>query len=512
MGLNYHIYYRLNKPFLLILFVYRSRPRGSLNEDTLKFLSSMDADQDILYYDILGSEAHSMMLCDIGLLSIQELKKILQALEDVRKDPTQLKTDNFEDIHESLESFVIKQAGIDAGGKMHTARSRNDQVILDIRMKVRDDINNICLAIIDLIDSLLKKATENKETVMPMYTHLQQAQIGTFSHYLLSYVDALFRDIDRLYITYGRINQSPLGACAIGGSSINIDRKTTAVFLGFDGLIRNSVDATSSRDTLIEFTSVISIFMTTLSRLAEDFILWSTAEFGYLELSDEYSSTSSAMPQKKNADPLELIRAKASSVLGNLVTILSIIKALPSGYSRDLQELKPHLWNTSSTALEAVKIVNRVVTSINVHKERMQETAKNSYALSVDIAEQLVIKKGMPFRLAHKLVGSLVEKAAHENKGQVIMLEEQDIKEVLEKIESDLQPTELMHIIQDVTPQRSLELRISFGSPNPKEQEEMIMFSRRRLSGYKEGVPKRKKNVDAAFQNLKRSVENYLKD
>jgi argininosuccinate lyase len=512
MGLNYHLYYRLNKPVLLILFVYRSRPRGSLNEDTLKFLSSMDADQDILYYDILGSEAHSMMLCDIGLLSIQELKKILQALEDVRKDPTQLKTDNFEDIHESLESFVIKQAGIDAGGKMHTARSRNDQVILDIRMKVRDDINNICLAIIDLIDSLLKKATENKETVMPMYTHLQQAQIGTFSHYLLSYVDALFRDIDRLYITYGRINQSPLGACAIGGSSINIDRKTTAVFLGFDGLIRNSVDATSSRDTLIEFTSVISIFMTTLSRLAEDFILWSTAEFGYLELSDEYSSTSSAMPQKKNADPLELIRAKASSVLGNLVTILSIIKALPSGYSRDLQELKPHLWNTSSTALEAVKIVNRVVTSINVHKERMQETAKNSYALSVDIAEQLVIKKGMPFRLAHKLVGSLVEKAARENKGQVIMLEEQDIKEVLEKIESDLQPTELMHIIQDVTPQRSLELRISFGSPNPKGQEEMIMFSRRRLSGYKEGVPKRKKNVDAAFQNLKSSVENYLKD
>jgi len=472
----------------------------------------MDADQDLLYYDIMGSEAHSMMLCDIGLLSIQELKKILQALEDVRKDPTQLKTDSFEDIHESLESFVIKQAGIDAGGKMHTARSRNDQVILDIRMKVRDDINNICLAIIDLIDSLLKKATENKETVMPMYTHLQQAQIGTFSHYLLSYVDALFRDMDRLYVTYGRINQSPLGACAIGGSSININRKTTAVFLGFDGLLRNSVDATSSRDTLIEFTSVISILMNTLSRLAEDFILWSTAEFGYLELSDEYSSSSSAMPQKKNADPLELIRAKASSVIGNLVTILSIVKALPSGYSRDLQELKPHLWNTSSTALEAVKIVNRVVTSIDVHKEKMRETAKNSYALSVDIAEQLVIKKAMPFRLAHKLVGCLVEKAARQNKGQIMMLEEQDIKEVVEKIESDLQPAELMRLIQDVTPQRSLELRISFGSPNPKEQEEMIMFSRRRLSGYKEGVPKRKKNVDAAFQNLKISVENYLKD
>jgi argininosuccinate lyase len=492
--------------------MYRSRPRGALDDDILKFLSSIDVDEDILYYDIMGSEAHSMMLYDIGLLSEPDLKKILQALEDVKKDPSQLKTDTSEDIHESLEAFVIKQAGVDAGGKMHTARSRNDQVILDIRMKVRDDINNICTAIIDLIDSLLEKATENKETVMPMYTHLQQAQIGTFSHYLLSYVDALFRDMDRLYITYGRINQSPLGACAIGGTSININRRTTAVFLGFDGLIRNSIDATSSRDTLIEFTSDLSIFMTTLSRLAEDFILWSTAEFGYLEVSDEYSSTSSAMPQKKNADPLELIRAKASSVLGNLVTILSIVKALPSGYSRDLQELKAHLWNASSTALEAVKIVNRVVTSIDVHKRRMQESANSSYALSVDIAEQLVIKKGMPFRLAHKLVGSLVEKAARENKNQITTLEEQDVKEVLEKIESQVQPDELMHFIQDVSPQRSLELRISFGSPNPKQQEEMIIFSRRRLAGYKEGVPKRKKHIDAAFQNLKRSVENYLKD
>jgi argininosuccinate lyase len=252
--------------------------------------------------------------------------------------------------------------------------------------------------------------------------------------------------------------------------------------------------------------------MTTLSRLAEDFILWSTAEFGYLDISDEYSSTSSAMPQKKNPDPLELVRAKASSVLGNLVSILSIVKALPSGYSRDLQELKPHLWRASSTALEAVKIVNRVVKSIDVHTRKMQESANNSYALSVDIAEQLVIKKGIPFRIAHKLVGSLVEKAASKNKTQVIMLEEQDIKEVLEKIELHLQPNELLHLIQEVTPQRALELRISFGSPNPKEQEEMIILSRHRLAGYKEGVPKRKKYVDAAFQNLTRTVENYLKD
>jgi argininosuccinate lyase len=492
--------------------MYRSRPTGRIDDDTLKFLSSIDIDQSILYYDILGSEAHSMMLYDIGVLTLPELKKILHALEDIKKDPSQLKTHTFEDIHESLEAFVIERAGIDAGGKMHTARSRNDQVMLDIRMKVRDDINNICLAIINLIDSLLEKAIQNKESVMPMYTHLQQAQIGTFSHYLLSYSDALFRDLDRLYITYGRNNQSPLGACAIGGSSINIDRRTTAFSLGFDGLIKNSVDATSSRDTLIEFTSGIAIFMTTLSRLAEDFILWSTSEFGYVEISDEHSSTSSAMPQKKNPDPLELIRAKTSSVLGNLVTILSIVKSLPSGYSRDLQEIKPNVWKASSTALEAVEIVKRVVNSIDVHTERMQESATNSYALSADIAEQLVIKKGIPFRLAHRLVGSLVKKAVNKNKGQIRMLEEEDIKSVLEKFEIHIQAEELMQLIQEVTPERAVELRISLGSPNPKEQEQMIILSRRKLEGYKEGVPKRKKYVDAAFQNLTRSVENYLKE
>ena len=233
----------------------------------------MDDDHAILYYDILGSEAHSIMLYEIGFLTLLELKKILQGLEEVKKNPKLISNNGYEDIHESLEAFqIIKRAGSNAGGKMHTARSRNDQIRLDIRMKIREYINDICgPAIIDLIDSLLAIAHNNKETIMPMYTHLQQAQIGTFSHFLLSYADALFRDMDRLYNTYGRINQSPLGAGAIGGSSINIDRKKTAILLGFDGLIKNSIDATTSRDSLIEFTTGLSILMITLSRMAEDF-------------------------------------------------------------------------------------------------------------------------------------------------------------------------------------------------------------------------------------------------
>jgi argininosuccinate lyase len=470
----------------------------------------MDDDHAILYYDILGSEAHSIMLYEIGFLTLLELKKILQGLEEVKKNPKLISNNGYEDIHESLEAFIIKRAGSNAGGKMHTARSRNDQIILDIRMKIREYINDICAAIIDLIDSLLAIAHNNKETIMPMYTHLQQAQIGTFSHFLLSYADALFRDMDRLYNTYGRINQSPLGAGAIGGSSINIDRKKTAILLGFDGLIKNSIDATTSRDSLIEFTTGLSILMITLSRMAEDFMIWSTIEFDYIEISEKYSSTSSAMPQKKNPDALELVRAKAALVLGNLVTMFSIVKSLPSGYSRDLQDLKPSLWKTSSTALESVKIMNGVVKSLNIHKERMEEAASNSYAISLDIAEQLVVKKGMPFRSAHKVVGALVEEAVSKNRRAFTSLQKEDIRTVLRRIESDLHPEELIQIMRQLTPNRSLQLRVSAGSPNPKEQREMISFSFRRLARYREEMSKRKKSVTVAFDKLAKSVESYL--
>lgn len=490
--------------------MYRSRSGFELDKYAFKFLSSMSDDSVILLYDVFGSEAHSIMLYEIGFLTLVDLKKILKALEEVKKNPNVLYHDDYEDIHESLEAFVIKHAGNDSGGKMHTARSRNDQVILDIRMKVRDEINDICNAVIDLIDSLLEKANENKETVMPMYTHLQQAQIGSFSHFLLSYGDALFRDMDRLYLSYGRINQSPLGACAIGGSSINIDRKITAFLLGFDGLIKNSVDATTSRDSLIEFVSALSILMITLSRMAEDFIIWSTFEFGYIDIADKYSSTSSAMPQKKNPDVLEVIRARTALMIGNLVTMFSTVKSLPSGYNRDLQELKPTLWKMSTAALESLKIMTDLVKSLYIHKERMQQAASNSYAISIDIAEQLVVKKGIPFRSAHKVVGALVEKAASKNNIEFTMLQKEDIDDVLKKIESNLQPAELIQIIRELTPNKSLELRISSGSPNPKDQHDMISSSYRKLVGYREGVSKRKRCIAVAFDNLAKSTENYL--
>jgi argininosuccinate lyase len=490
--------------------MYRSRLKDKLDDHVLRFLSSMEHDQSILYYDILGSEAHSIMLHEMGHLTSDELKKILSALEEAKNSPDKIETEGFEDIHEALEAFVIKKAGMDAGGKMHTARSRNDQVVLDIRMKIRDDINDVCAVLASLIEGLVQRAKESKQSPMPMYTHLQQAQIGTFSHFLLSYAYALMRDMERLYLVYQRVNQSPLGACAIGGSSITIDRKKTAILLGFDSIVRNSIDATSSRDAFLEYAATLAIMTSTLGRIAEDFIIWSTTEFGYIELADRYSSTSSAMPQKKNPDPLELIRAKAAIVTSNLVSMLGIVKALPSGYSRDLQDLKPPLLGASATTHDAIKVIDGAVRSLKVNKEKMRQAASTSYAIALDIAEQMLMKKKMSFRVAHYLVGALVDKAASKNNLPLAKLQLSDIASVLKAQKLNVKPDELMKIIKDMTPEKSLQTRKSVGSPNLQEQEEMIKSLSQGVSNYKIGIQRRTMMVQGSFDNLGRSVRKYL--
>ena len=490
--------------------MYRSRPKDKLDEHVLRFLSSMEHDQSILYYDVMGSEAHSIMLHEMGHLTSGELKKILSALENAKKKPEEIETEGYEDIHEALEAFVVKEAGMDSGGKMHTARSRNDQVVLDIRMKIRDDINEVCAALASLIEGLVQRAKETKQIPMPMYTHLQQAQIGTFSHFLLSYAYALMRDMERLYLVYQRVNQSPLGACAIGGSSINIDRKMTAILLGFDSIVRNSIDATSSRDTFLEYASTLAIMTSTLGRIAEDFIIWSTTEFGYIELADRFSSTSSAMPQKKNPDPLELTRSKAAIVTSNLVSMLGIVKALPSGYSRDLQDIKPPLLSASATTLDAIKVIDGTVRSLKVNKQKMRQAASTSYAIALDIAEHLVINNKMPFRVAHKIVGALVDRAAGKDNLPLAKLQLSDIAIVLKAQKEKIKPDGLLKLIKEMTPEKSLRARRSAGSPNLQEQEEMIKLLSQGVSNYKVGIQRRTKLVQGSFDKLLRTVTKYL--
>ena len=490
--------------------MYRSRPEGSIDREILNYLSSLKDDFAIFFYDIIGSEAHVIMLHEIGYLSREELVEILQALEEAKNHPKSImKKDEYEDVHESIESFVVEKIGMGNGGMLQTARSRNDQVMTDLKMKVRNDINEISVLLGGLVESLLKSADSNKDTIMLLYTHLQHAQIGTFSHYLLSYTEALFRDMERLEELYTRINQSPLGSLAIGGSTLSVDRNRTASLLGFDQLSINSIDATTSRDVILEYLSCLSILMITLSRIAEDLILWSTDEFKYIELADSVSSTSSAMPQKKNPDPLEILRSKSGGILGNLTASMTILKGLPSGYSRDLQELKSLVFSSTSTTESSLSILRIVIESCIVHKSRMLELAKRSFANAIDVAEFLTSKEHLDFRSAHKLVGSLVRLAICNGKHTLEDLGGKDIEQLLHASGDRISMETLKEIIVACGAENSLTLRKSKGSPSHSEQVEMILHNQMRLINFRERTRKRKQAISNAYDKLSKIVRSY---
>lgn len=496
--------------------MYRSRPVGNLDSDALSFLSSMDDDVDLFFYDILGSQAHVIMLFESHILTQKEVVDILIGLNQLVSNPEQLNRpgiNSSEDIHEMIESAIIRITGIDSGGKMHTARSRNDQVVLDIRMKLRDDVNSICTEILRLARTLVRVAEENVDTIMPMYTHLQQAQLGVLSQYMLSYCYSLIRNFERYYDAFTRINASPLGACAIGGSSMDIDREKVATMLGFSGIVYNSVDATSSRDFLIEFVSICLNTMLDLCRMSEDFILWSTSEFGFIVLDDKYSSSSSAMPQKKNPDPLELIRGKTATIQGNFVSISSIMKGLPSGYSRDLQELKPLLWKTSSTLRDSIKIMERIVSTLYVDKKAAYNSSSKSYAIALDIAEQLIRDGDISFRVAHKVIGALVESASTRGNIPMNALSVDDIAIVLKNIDFShpiLTSEKIYKTIQSITPETSIKLRRTKGSPNKNEQAFMISYLKSVLDKYESELEHRIQDLNKMQNNLVNRIKRII--
>lgn len=486
--------------------MYRSRFTENLDEYTLDYLSSISEDKEIALYDIWGSQAHTIMLYENKIITKKDAAKILSALEKLKKENLSVKSD-YEDIHELIESLVIKKAGKQAGGKMHTARSRNDQISLDIRMKIRDDINTLCSCLLDMIETLVSLAEKNSDSIMPLYTHLQQAQVGVFSHYLLAYADALFRDLDRFYVTYGRVNESPLGAGPIGGTSLPIDRQSTARMLGFKGIIENSIDATGSRDFVAEYVGQVAILMTNLSRLAEDFILWSSSEFSFIELSDKFASTSSVMPQKKNPDILELTRGKTAQVIGYQMAILSNIKGLPSGYSRDLQQIKASIWSASKIAISALVVINAMLKTLKVNKQKMKKALDSGYSVSLDIAEQLV-KDGIPFRIAHAILGKLVQTVSKSKKP----LSTLSISEIRKSLgDSGVEAKKLYKIIQDMTAHSSLNERTSHGSSGRSEQQRMISDRKKKIQAYRVGTTKRTNEVKTAFENLSKKVKTLTK-
>lgn len=485
--------------------MYRSRLGNDLNKITLDYVSSISDDVEIALYDILGSQAHTIMLYENKIITKAEVKKILSALESIKKEKFEKKSDA-EDIHELIESLVIKRAGSASGGKMHSARSRNDQVSLDIRMKIRDDINILCSCILDAIEALVSLAQQHQKTVMPLYTHLQQAQAGVFSHYLLSYADSLFRDIERLYVAYGRVNQSPLGAGPVGGTSLPINRQSTARMLGFHGIVENSIDATSTRDFVAEYVSVVAILMTNLSKIAEDFVIWSTSEFSFIELADEFTSPSSVMPQKKNPDILELTRGKTSEVIGHLMAILATIKGLATGYGRDLQQIKSAVWSTSKISITTLLVLKSMLLTLNVNEKQMKKAAEGGYLIALDIAEKLV-QDGIPFRTTHKVVGQFVQ-AAFQAKKPLSKLTTSEIKQSVKGTTVD--PKAVAKIIQSVSVFSSLQERTSEGSSGFNEQKRMIADRIKKINAYRIGITKRDGDITNSLSNLSKKVKSLI--
>ena len=380
-----------------------------MRKDAAEYTSSLEADKYIFKSDVKCNFAHVLMLKHEKIIDEEVADKILEALDKLKEEGFDALTfdHSVEDIHMAVENYVTDMIGDDAGF-MHTAKSRNDQVATDIRLTLREKIKIIQLNILKFIEGLVKLAEEHRETVTIGYTHLQHAQPITIAHYFMAHTQSLKRDYERLVDTYKRVNQNPLGSCAMTTTSFPINRGLTTKLLGFDGFLENSMDGVSSRDFIAETVFDLTTLATTLSKICEEMVLWSTYEFGILEIADEFSSTSSIMPQKKNPDVAEIARAKSTVINGELITILTILKAIPYTYNRDLQEVTPHLWNSIEVANDTLNIVSDMVLSISINKDRCLELAKANFGTVTDLADVCVRECNIPFRQAHKIVGRLV--------------------------------------------------------------------------------------------------------
>ncbi len=386
---------------------------GRFNEPTDAFVeaftASVEFDQQLYKYDIQGSIAHATMLAQQGIISADECQQIISGLQQIeqRIDSGQFEWSvELEDVHMNIESALTAAIG-DAGKKLHTGRSRNDQVATDIRLYLRTEIETIRSEIARLQQALLDLAEQEAATIMPGFTHLQTAQPITFGHHLMAWFEMLQRDRERLADCNQRLNVMPLGSAALAGTTYPIDRSATAQLLGFDRPCENSLDGVSDRDFIIEFSAAAAIIMVHLSRFSEELILWSSAQFGFIELSDSFCTGSSIMPQKKNPDVPELIRGKSGRVFGHLMALLTLMKGQPLAYNKDNQEDKEPLFDSVNTLRGSLKIFADMIPAINCRQERMRDAALQGFSTATDLADYLV-RQGVPFRDAHEIVGRAV--------------------------------------------------------------------------------------------------------
>ena len=438
------------------------------------FNSSIHFDCRMFRQDITGSMAHAAMLAGQGIISQADADALIAGLEDILKDIESgvLEIDmECEDIHMFVEQVLTQRIG-DVGKKLHTARSRNDQVALDIRMYLRGEIDEISGLVKALISAVTDKAEAYADTIMPGYTHLQRAQPITFGHHLLAYAMMLLRDLDRLADCRKRMNLSPIGCCALAGTTYDTDRYFEAERLGFDGICMNSLDGVSDRDFCVELMSALAVLMMHLSRFSEEIILWSSWEFKFVELSNAYTTGSSIMPQKKNPDMAELVRGKTGRVYGDLMALLTTLKGLPLAYNKDMQEDKEAVFDAVDTAKMCLKVFTGMIATLTANEGNMLLAAQKGFINATDLADYLV-KKGMPFRSAYKISGQLV--ALCISGGTV--LEKLPLETY--KNYSELFDTDLYEAIDLVT---CVQKRISKGGPSKASVEEQIAYVRKMLA------------------------------
>ena len=438
-----------------------------------RFNASISFDQKFYKQDIQGSMAHVKMLAKQGILTEDEKEQILKGLEGILADVESGKleiTDKYEDIHSFVEANLIDRIG-DAGKKLHTGRSRNDQVALDMRLYTRDEVKETDELVKGLLKVLLRIMEENIETIMPGFTHLQKAQPITLAHHMGAYFEMFKRDRSRLHDIHERMNYSPIGSGALAGTTYPLDRELTASLLGFYGPTLNSMDSVSDRDYLIEFLSALSTIMMHLSRFCEEIIIWNTNEYRFVEIDDSYSTGSSIMPQKKNPDIAELIRGKTGRVYGALISILTTMKGLPLAYNKDMQEDKELTFDAIDTVKGCISLFTGMIKTMKFRKDVMENSAKNGFTNATDVADYLV-NKGVPFRDAHGIVGQLVLMCIDKN----IALDDlplEDYKSISPVFEEDVYPA--------ISMKTCVDKRMTIGAPGPEAMKKVIAINEKYL-------------------------------
>lgn len=438
-----------------------------------EFNASIGFDQKLYKHDIMGSTAHAKMLAKQGIISQEDCDKIVKCLAEILEEIEAGKIEfkiEYEDIHMNIESILTDRIG-EAGKRLHTARSRNDQVAVDIRMYMKDEILDIIELIKELRRAIIEVAEANKETVMPGYTHLQRAQPVTLAYYLMAYYQMFKRDTERFEDCYKRTDYLPLGCGAMAGTTYNTDRQFLADELGFAALCENAMDAVSDRDFALEFLSSCSIMMMHLSRFCEEMVVWSSIEFSFVEMDDAYSTGSSIMPQKKNPDIAELIRGKTGRTYGNMMTLFTIMKSLTLAYNKDMQEDKPPVFDSAETAKVSLQIFTDMLRTMSVKKENMEAAAKKGFTNATDAADYLV-SKGLPFRECHEIIGNIVMECL--KRGVAIEdLSLEELKEFSPKFEED--------VYENIDIRNCISAKKSYGSTSFESVEHMISIAKEEM-------------------------------